>query len=99
MKNQFDTPIRQTAIIVGVTAVLIVILGSGDGIASGVGTLFHLILFVIGLPIGIGIAVAAMVGIFFAAVAMKDRNLAVSFWQGFKESCASFCSCCCACGK
>lgn len=84
MQNQqFRTPLIKTTWILG--GVILLIASMGLTAQTETTSIFHILLFVIGLAIGIVFAMAVLTGIFFSAAAMADTSVARQLWGDFRE--------------
>ncbi len=95
-------PLIQSAIVLAVFLLFILILGNTQptGFFSGLGILivssFKAVLFIIGLTIGLLIAISCLFGIFFAAIAIYSPPLCSSLFEDLKTHLSSLCTDCCS---
>ncbi len=89
--QQFRRPFIKTAYIL---LAAVIIIGSMGLANSGYAIAFiaQLILFTVGLAVGLAFTIAVMVGIFFTAVSMNDKETAAELWGVLKNRCT--CSSC-----
>ncbi len=82
--QQNKAPFIKTAGILGAAIVLIVCVGiSSDGSITAL--LAQYVLFLVGIASGLAFSIAVMIAIFFASVAMNDKNTAIEMWGKFKS--------------
>lgn len=90
-KNEFRTPLLQSAAVLGGVLILFVIIassgaGSSDGgilaIIYGIG---NLILFFIGMAIALVFSIAVLIAIFLGVVAMADSTQAAEMFSDLKK--------------
>lgn len=97
-QNEFRSPLLKSAAILIGTIILATIAasagsdGSGGGFLAFISGIGHSVLFVIGLPIGLGVSIAVLIGIFLAAVAMTSPELASEMFADLKKK-----ACCKTC--
>lgn len=86
-KSQLKTPLVQSAAIIAAVVLVVLSLGFGGGgilgFLKGIG---YAILFVLGMAISLAVSIAVLVGIFLAAVAMVDKDKAVSMFAILKKN-------------
>ncbi|MGB3211634.1 MAG: hypothetical protein WBB19_13100 [Desulforhopalus sp.] len=91
-KNEFKTPLIQSAAVLGGVLVLFAIVassgasGSGGGILSIIFGIGNLILFFIGMGIALLFSIALLIAIFLAAVAMVDSEQAAQMYADLKKN-------------
>ena len=91
-KNEFRTPLLQSAAVLGGVLVLFGIVsssgasGSGGGILSIIFGIGNLILFCIGMTIALLFSIAVLIAIFLAAVAMVDSQQAALMYSDLKKN-------------
>lgn len=101
-KNEFRAPLIQSGAILLAVIVVFSMVPSGDSLTIGsaigslIGGFFKFILFLIALGIGVGTCIAALVGIFLAAIAMQDTEKASRIWGELKEKLSGSGGACCA---
>lgn len=88
--NEFRSPLLKSAAIVIGAIILATIAasagsGSNGGILAVIAGIGHSVLFVIGLPIALGVCIAVLIGIFLAAVAMVSPELAAEMYSDLKK--------------
>ncbi len=88
--QQSKKPLARTAYILGAAIIIIASMGLADN-GGTIAFIAQLILFPIGLAIGLAFSIAVMVGIFFAAASMSDKKAAAELWGALKNrwSCLS----------
>ncbi len=88
--QQSKKPLAKTAYILGAAIVIIAGMGLADS-GGAMAFIAQLVLFPVGLAIGLTFSIAVMVGIFFAATAMSDRKAAAELREALKNrwSCLS----------
>ncbi len=91
-KNEFRTPLLQSAAVLGGVLVLFGIVSSSGASSSGGGILAiifgigNLILFFIGMAIALLFSIAVLIAIFLAAVAMVDSQQASQMYSDLKKN-------------
>jgi len=91
-KNEFRTPLLQSAAVLGGVLVLFGIVsssgasGSGGGILSIMFGIGNLLLFCIGMTIALLFSIALLIAIFLAAVAMVDSQQAAQMYSDLKKN-------------
>lgn len=104
-KSEFRTPLFQSGAILLAVILVFSLVPSGDSMTVGsivgsvIGGFFKFLLFLIALGLGLGICIAALVGIFFAGVALQNSEQASNMWAEFKVKlsgllCQSDSACC-----
>lgn len=104
-KSEFRTPLIQSGAILLAVILVFSLVPSGDSLTVGsvigslVGGFFKLLLFILALALGLGVSIAALVGIFFAAIALQNPEQAGDMWGEFKVKlsgllCKSDSTCC-----
>lgn len=96
-KDEFRTPLIQSAAVLSGVLILFAIIGSsgagnsGGGILAVIFGIGNLILFFIGMAIALLISIALLIAIFLAAVAMVEPTQAAEMYSGLKKkiSCRS----------
>ncbi|GAB6192012.1 hypothetical protein [Desulfocastanea catecholica] len=90
-KNEFRTPLIQSAAVLGGVLVLFAIVASSGANSTGGGILAiifgigNLILFFIGMAIAVIFSIAVLIAIFLAAVAMVDSEQAAGMYSELKK--------------
>jgi len=90
-KNEFRTPLIQSGALLVVIVFIISLMPSGDGM--GVGTvlgalisgIFKLFLFIIALALALIVSIAALIGIFLAAIAIQSPEKASAIYAATKS--------------
>lgn len=85
-KSQLKTPLVQSAAIIAAVVLVVLSLGFGGGILGFFKGIGYTILFVLGMAISLAVSIAVLVGIFLAAVAMVDKDKAVSMFAILKKN-------------
>lgn len=89
--NEFRTPLLQSGAILLAIVIIISMVPSGDGV--GVGTMIagffsgviKLLIFLIGITLAVGVAIAALIGVFIAAIALHSPEKAGEVWAATKQ--------------
>lgn len=90
--NKFKSPLLQSAAVIAAVVVLILTIGSsgsssaGGGIVALFAGIGNAILFAIGMAIALPLSITILIGIFLAAVAMVDKDLSTSMYEGLKKN-------------
>ncbi len=91
-KNEFRTPLIQSAAVLGGVLVLFAIVASSEASSAGGGILAiiygigNLILFFIGMGIALVFSIALLIAIFLASVAMVDSEQASKMYSDLKKN-------------
>lgn len=105
-KSEFRTPLLQSAAVLAGVIFLATLAASAGSESSGgflsiIAGIGKIILFIIGLAVGLGTSIILLIGIFLAAVAMVSPEQAKGFYSDLKKNfarivlnCSEFRSCC-----
>jgi len=91
-KSEFRTPLIQSAMLLGGAIILFTSVSSSGATSAGgsilalLSTIGHIILFIIGLTIGVSFCIAVLVGLFLAAVAMVSPEQSTQMYSDLKKN-------------
>ncbi len=82
--QQSKKPLTKTAYILGAAIIIIASMGLANN-GGAIAFIAQLILFPVGLAIGLAFSIAVMIGIFFVAVSISDKKTAIELWRVMKN--------------